>query len=309
MTGEPAGEPLRVAVVGAGACRDPGVRTAAGRRPAHRTAGVGRARRPRGPARSGAGVRHGRAPASAERPVGPLEFAARRPRRLRPPPLPVRGPTGGATSSFPRRLYGTYLTWALDRAAAAADGFATIRFRYSRVSGLEEVPPRAGRVRLSPAVGGALDADAVVLALGHLAPKTRWVPQALHESAHFAADPWRRGALDRVPPAPDVLLVGTGLTMCDVARTPIAPGHTPHAVSRTGRMPLPHAAVAPRGTPALRATPCRATSRCRAATSCTGRPAAGGSTGTGGPSSTNSARTCRRSGGGCPSPTASTSCP
>src|SRR5690606_2447249 len=72
---------------------------------------------------------------------------------------------------------------------------------------------------------------------------------SLYDSAFFVPDPWAPGALDVVRrsgsgPA-DVLLVGTGLTMVDVALTLSGPGNRPdrvlHAISRSGRLPAAHA--------------------------------------------------------------------
>ena len=73
----------------------------------------------------------------------------------------------------------------------------------------------------------------------------RWAPHSLRESAFFVADPWQPGALDvvrRDQAGPrDVLLVGTGLTMVDVALSLSGPDSRPgrvlHAVSRSGRLP------------------------------------------------------------------------
>ncbi|QKW10824.1 FAD/NAD(P)-binding protein [Streptomyces sp. NA04227] len=88
--------------------------------------------------------------------------------------------------------------------------------------------------------GRRLAVDAVVLALGNLPPDLSWAPPALRESPQFVADPWAPGALDAVPEEEDVLLVGTGLTMVDVALTLRRPGRVVHAVSRRGLVPQPH---------------------------------------------------------------------
>lgn len=155
----------------------------------------------------------------------------------------------------PRGTYGDYLSEALRRSMEAADGFATLRRHHARAVGAELPAVGADRVRLRLHGSGVLDADAVVLALGNLAPSHGWVPVGLSRSPCFVPDPWRPGALDGVPADRDVLLVGTGLTMCDVARTLSVPGRTVHAVSRSGLVPLPHVTAAGAGTPALRPGP------------------------------------------------------
>jgi uncharacterized NAD(P)/FAD-binding protein YdhS len=96
------------------------------------------------------------------------------------------------------------------------------------------------RLRLQLRTGGALHADAAVLALGNRAPGCGWAPAALRESDRFVADPWQPGALAAVPEAADVLLVGTGLTMADVAVTLATDGRVVHAVSRHGMVPQAH---------------------------------------------------------------------
>jgi uncharacterized NAD(P)/FAD-binding protein YdhS len=93
-----------------------------------------------------------------------------------------------------------------------------------------------------------LEADAVVLALGNGAAASAWVPPALRRSSRFVADPWRPGGLPQLSGGSTVLLVGTGLTMVDIA---ISYGHCQvHTVSRHGLLPLAHAADPPPPAPA-----------------------------------------------------------
>ncbi|MGW0564848.1 FAD/NAD(P)-binding protein [Streptomyces sp. NPDC003016] len=148
-----------------------------------------------------------------------------------------------------RGTYGTYLTDMLRRSVQAAGVLASLRRRHARVVAVDRPAPGAPGVRLRLDEGGVLDADAVVLALGNIAPSDGWVPEGLRRSPCFVGDPWQPGALDGIPADHDVLLVGTGLTMCDVARTLSAPGRTVHAVSRNGLVPLPHATATPTGAP------------------------------------------------------------
>ncbi|ARF58378.1 FAD/NAD(P)-binding protein [Streptomyces gilvosporeus] len=153
----------------------------------------------------------------------------------------------------PRTLFGSYLADALDRSAAACHGIGVLRRRHDRVVAIDRLTRTGHRlagdtdvgVRLRLRTGGTLDADAAVLALGNLAPGTAWLPAGLADSPGFVADPWRPGALADVPADRDVLLVGTGLTMCDMARTLARPGRTVHAVSRHGLLPQAHARGAP----------------------------------------------------------------
>jgi uncharacterized NAD(P)/FAD-binding protein YdhS len=87
-----------------------------------------------------------------------------------------------------------------------------------------------------------LRADAVVLALGAPAPVAL---SALDVSPTFGmiGDPWCPGALDGVGHTGDVLILGTGLTMIDVAMVLAdrGPRRTIHARSRHGLLPAEHA--------------------------------------------------------------------
>lgn len=129
----------------------------------------------------------------------------------------------------PRALYGDYLQELLDSAAArAAPGVRLERVRD------EVVDIESGDIEseFRPAValesGGRIVADAVVLASG-----------APHAQAR-AADPAMAGRRS-------VLVVGTGLTMVDVAWTSahLDPDTTIHALSRHGLLPLPQSAFRP----------------------------------------------------------------
>lgn len=98
----------------------------------------------------------------------------------------------------------------------------------------------AGRWRVALADGGALEADAVVLAVGFLAATwPRGVAVEDSSSACLVTDPWSAD-LDALPDG-DILLLGTGLTMVDVALALARPGRRLIAVSRRGLLPLGHA--------------------------------------------------------------------
>jgi uncharacterized NAD(P)/FAD-binding protein YdhS len=140
-------------------------------------------------------------------------------------------PAGGFA---PRTVFGSYLADTLDRQVQAAPGVAWTRHRSRAV----DVRRHGGRPTVTLSGGQLLEADAVVLALGHGAATTAWVPASLARSPRFVADPWRPGGLPRLSEGSAVLLVGTGLTMVDVA---INYGHCRiHTVSRHGLLPLAH---------------------------------------------------------------------
>jgi uncharacterized NAD(P)/FAD-binding protein YdhS len=139
----------------------------------------------------------------------------------------------------PRRRYGEYL------AALLAD--ARRPDRWPAGSDLEvwaddAVGLTAGHEVLL-AHRPPLAADAVVLALGHFPPAH---PLALPADRPYVGDPWSPRALADLPPGAPILLVGAGLTAIDLA---LAAGDRPvHFLSRSGRLPRPHA---PAGTATL----------------------------------------------------------
>jgi uncharacterized NAD(P)/FAD-binding protein YdhS len=137
----------------------------------------------------------------------------------------------------PRARYGQYLAEVLDDAQHRTP-WATVRRVQDRAIDLIY---DGRRCQLTLAGGGAVEADAVVLAIGHLGAELSWVPEALRGSARFVADPWTAGSLESVDTDGDVLVVGTGLTMVDTLRVLDRPGRVVHATSRHGVLPQRHA--------------------------------------------------------------------
>ncbi|RCG29496.1 hypothetical protein DQ384_20910 [Sphaerisporangium album] len=155
-----------------------------------------------------------------------------------------------AGSDFlPREAYGRYLRHVLDTEARRA---APER-RLTRVTGTacSLARPATGRplhVRLTD--GRVIEGDALVLATGNPSPAT---PPGLigHTGERYIADPWAPGALGRVRDGA-VLVMGTGLTMVDIALTVTGtdPRAVVYAVSRHGLLPRPHRHPSPPPVPA-----------------------------------------------------------
>lgn len=144
----------------------------------------------------------------------------------------------------PRRMYGRYIEAVLGQAEAAAPhGSRLVRVR-DEVVDVELAGD--GSVRVLLAEGEPLVADAVVLAPGTPAPG---LPEAIDPDAlgtAYAHDPWGAGVLDELPRDGRVLLLGTGLTMADVAVS-LADGTTVEltALSRRGLLPRRFAPAGP----------------------------------------------------------------
>jgi uncharacterized NAD(P)/FAD-binding protein YdhS len=149
------------------------------------------------------------------------------------------------TTFLPRAEYGRYLREVL----ADAEQRARPASQLTRLTA-EAVAVRRNETgpRLHVVLGdGQLDADAVVLAVGNAPPA---LPFEARPSTRIISDPWRPGALagllGRTGPRTAVI-VGTGLTMLDlaIAITAADPDVTVHAVSRHGLLPRTHPGTRP----------------------------------------------------------------
>ena len=155
-----------------------------------------------------------------------------------------------AHSFVPRELYGDYVEAVLAEAERAAPPGALERIA-GEVTAVTPRPAGAGRPgprarpdggrsgALVSVAGRRLEADAVVLALGvsRPAPPPFAGPVAGHPG--YVADPWDARAVERLRQARSVLVLGTGMTMVDLALT-LGGGPALTAVSRRGELPRAH---------------------------------------------------------------------
>jgi uncharacterized NAD(P)/FAD-binding protein YdhS len=150
-----------------------------------------------------------------------------------------------------RRHYGAYLQKTLDDAVAASHH--TFEVRHQTVHAIEVAGARYQyqQHQLDVGNGEIIYADRVVLALGNFLPANPpFIDAVLQASPHYIRDPWDSGALDGIDITKPILLIGTGLTMCDVvlslksradaARMPLQPPLQLYAMSRRGLWPQPH---------------------------------------------------------------------
>ena len=154
-----------------------------------------------------------------------------------------RGLDVTAATYLPRRVYGDYLEEIL---ATTADG--RVRHEADEAVGLEggDVVTRTGR---------RLEADAVVLAVGISAPAGPSPMAAIEHHPGYVANPWDYDAVMTLAAGRRVLIVGTGLTMIDVALSLSAAGGGPEmlAISSHGELPRAHRPGASEpGEPAVR---------------------------------------------------------
>lgn len=148
-----------------------------------------------------------------------------------------------AGSDFlPRGVYGRYLREVLAAARGPWPGGRLTQVTGTVTSLTGPGSSRPLRVHLSN--GGQIDADAVVLATGNRAP-AEW-PQ-IAAGPRYVADPWAPDALTGIRDGAPVLVVGTGLTMVDLAvtLTQANPDTVVYAVSRHGLLPRRHRCPTP----------------------------------------------------------------
>jgi len=152
----------------------------------------------------------------------------------------ARGVVADRGSYLPRQVYGRYLSSVLG-SAGAMPGATVLRIRGEAV-GVREA---ADCVSVELSCGWSVPGDAVVLALGNPPPHPQPVRGVALGGPRYVADPWATGALDAVGADDRVLLIGTGLTMVDVALSLAArwPGVRMVAASRHALLPQSHAQV------------------------------------------------------------------
>lgn len=148
--------------------------------------------------------------------------------------------TGG--SFVPRSLYGQYLEHVLISAQAMAPR-GTILEHVADEAVAVELVGHGTRALVELAGGNHIPADRVVLAIGNYQPSNpRLFEGSFLSSRRYVRDPWQPGALQDVSTGEPVLLIGTGLTMIDVAVALASKQRTAPilAISRRGLVPQPH---------------------------------------------------------------------
>jgi uncharacterized NAD(P)/FAD-binding protein YdhS len=140
---------------------------------------------------------------------------------------------------LPRSAYGRYLGELLADAERAAVRTAIVTRITSDVVALTHGGLHRP-LRLHLAADGRIDADIAVLATGNRPPAP---PCPVPDTPRYVGDPWEPGALDGVADGSPVVVLGTGLTMLDVAITVTGAhqGTVVHAVSRHALLPREHA--------------------------------------------------------------------
>ncbi len=157
--------------------------------------------------------------------------------------LAERGEPVAEEAFVSRGLYATYIRDLLASAERDATD-ARLRRHCGEVTAIVEHHGAASApLEVNLADGERIEADRVILAIGPLgAGDPIEVPTELKASGTYVADPWAAGALEEVRKSREVLVVGTGLSMVDIALTLCEGGAGPRvrAVSRHGLVPRRH---------------------------------------------------------------------
>ena|SRR5579883_2171559 len=145
----------------------------------------------------------------------------------------------GPQDFLSRALYGRYLCDSLQNARECANMECTLV--YGRAIRLAQLRNRTRSWRIDLDDGHLILADEVVLAIGNPRPARLPALQAIRGTSWYVHDPWGEWPQERPERAPRrVLLLGTGLTMADVALRLALRGPEPPeilALSRRGRLP------------------------------------------------------------------------
>jgi uncharacterized NAD(P)/FAD-binding protein YdhS len=149
-------------------------------------------------------------------------------------------PEADAEDFVPRSLYGDYLQEVLDQAERSAPPHVTLRRLFGEVIGItRSVDPAEKPLLANLADRSSIPADRVVLALGNPPSAVHSWARGLSGHPAYVHDPWRMPK--SLGAQHSVLIVGSGLTMVDVALAlSLEGGEVPlvRTISRHGLLPL-----------------------------------------------------------------------
>jgi uncharacterized NAD(P)/FAD-binding protein YdhS len=143
-----------------------------------------------------------------------------------------------------RSDFGAYVANTLEETLTAADGRVRLRRHRTLATGLRRTDDGWS---LALSSDDTIEADRVALCFGHAAASLP-CPVSVEASAdpRFVPNPWQANGLSTIEADAAVLLVGTGLTMADVAVSLLSRGHRGRitAVSRRGLLARPQGVFA-----------------------------------------------------------------
>jgi uncharacterized NAD(P)/FAD-binding protein YdhS len=152
-----------------------------------------------------------------------------------------KDPTVQPNTFVARQIYGEYIQAVLDQAEAAATA-KSVRLKRLTDEAIS-VQPDAQGARVYLRSGQTLHAHKIVLALGNFPPRDPPIADpSFYSSKRYISYPWSNQALTGLDSKDSVLLIGSGLTMLDLAIALEEQGHTGtiYVVSRRGQLPHAH---------------------------------------------------------------------
>jgi uncharacterized NAD(P)/FAD-binding protein YdhS len=159
--------------------------------------------------------------------------------------LSGQGRTVQSSTFITRETYGRYVADLILQAVRSADGADRLLLAHDEAVAVVRT---ANGFTVQLAMGNAHDVDAVVIAAGNL-PPTPLPGVGLEQlpATVYAEDPWAAGVRESLDAAAPILLLGTGLTMVDMAVSLSAADHKGPiiAISRRGLTPRAHGRFAP----------------------------------------------------------------
>lgn len=146
----------------------------------------------------------------------------------------------GPTDFVPRAIFGNYLVELLDESAKNFGSFATLNLIDEEVV---EITPDISSAYVTLASGDVIPTSRVVLAFGNFLPPHSTVPD-LNFISHpkYIHNVWDPQAYQHISETDELLIIGTGLSMVDVALRFFTDGHRGRisAISTRGLLPAVH---------------------------------------------------------------------
>lgn len=149
--------------------------------------------------------------------------------------------SAAAGDFLPRQWYGEYVRETVLSAAENASPSGQLNVMLDEVRRVAHRPDQGWLVHLG--WGASIQADAVVLAVGHRPPDDPIGQRWSGPRTRYLVDPWRPLALDVIDPQDEVVILGSGLSAVDAVLTLT---HVPRKasitmISRRGLLPQAHA--------------------------------------------------------------------
>lgn len=146
----------------------------------------------------------------------------------------------------PRKIYGIYGQAILEDAIGNAPPHVT--FEWIKEDAID-ISPQGDNNEITLTNGDKIIADKIVLALGNFPPSNPTIddPSFYQDREHYISYPWGVHVFDSIKPDENILLIGSGLTMVDIAIGLKSQNHQGkiYVVSRHGFLPQSHQVTLP----------------------------------------------------------------